>query len=74
MAWTVAGLRKIILAHGVDGGGVAEAAHVLAERLLPEKAQAFFGFGELAGDEIVGIGAHQPLREIERLDHEEPMI
>src|SRR6266849_2883177 len=66
--------RAIVLAHGVDGGRVAEAAYVFGQRFLTEKAQPFLGFGELAGDEKVRIRTHQPLRQVERLDHEEPMI
>ena len=38
-----------------------------------EETQALRGLGELLLDEIVGVGAHQPLGEIVGLDHEEPV-
>jgi len=63
----------VIFAHGVDSRAVAEIALVFSERGGIEEAQALLGLGELLLDEIVGIGAHQPLGKIVRLDHEKPM-
>src|SRR5205085_7102173 len=47
--------RPVILADGVDGRGVTEAAHVFGERLLAEEAQALLGLPKLLTDEPVGI-------------------
>src|SRR5260221_3837926 len=63
----------IVLAHGVNGRGIAEIALVLGDCRRIEEAQALLGLGELLLDEIVGIGAHQPLGKIVRLNHEEPV-
>src|SRR5262249_57830847 len=52
---------------------VAEIALVFGERGRIEEAQALIGLSELLLDEIVGIGTHQPLGKIVRLDHEKPM-
>ena len=37
--------RAIVLAHGVDGRRIAEAALVFGERLLAEEAQSLLGLG-----------------------------
>jgi hypothetical protein len=57
----------------VDGRRIAETALVLGERHRIEEAQALGGLGEFLLDEIVGVGAHQPLGKVVGLDHEEPM-
>src|SRR5262249_52003999 len=42
----------VVLAHGVDGRGIAEVALVFGERRRVEEAQALLGLGELLLDEI----------------------
>src|SRR5262249_32252927 len=43
--------RAIVLAHGVDGLGIAEAAHVLRKRFFVEEAQTLLGLCELLANE-----------------------
>ena len=57
----------------MDGRRIAEVALVFGERRWIEEAQALLGLGELLLDEIVRVGAHQPLGKIVGLDHEEPV-
>ena len=45
-----------------------------ASASLPKKLRPCSVFGELLRDEIIGIGPHQPFRQVERLDHEEPVV
>src|SRR5499427_8457009 len=63
----------IVLAHGVDGGRIAEIALVLGERRRIEEAQPLLGLRQLPLDEIIVVGAHQSLGKIIGLDHEEPV-
>src|SRR5262249_6112554 len=46
---------------------------VFRERPFVEEAQPLLCFGELRADKIVWVGAHQPLRQVVRLVHKEPV-
>src|SRR5690349_5178973 len=63
----------VILADRVNGCRISKAAFVFSQCILVEKAEALFGFCKLLLDEPIGVGTHHSLRQIERLNIEEPM-
>ena len=69
-----AGGRPVVLAGGVDRRRIAKAALIGVERLGREAIAGLAPGGDLAFQVIVRIGADQPLRQVEGLDQEEPVI
>ncbi len=63
----------IVLADGVNGFRIAEAAFVFGKRRRIEEAQPLLGFRKLLLDEPVGVRTHHALGQIVGLNIEEPV-